>query len=125
MTPRRELMLHVMQRNADQLWNWTAYSASRSGSGYASPKTDEDWMNAESDALTIVELTKLLDTDEYRIDDADWPKLVANLRAAVQESATAAENKNFEGMLAVSDKIDEQCVACHMHYVPGIEVRPK
>ena len=125
MTPRRELMLHVMQRNAEQLWDWISYSANGGGAGYASPKTDDDWMNAESDALTLVELTKVLQTEDYRIDDPDWPKFVANLRSAAQESATAAESKNFEAMLAVSDKINAQCIACHMHYVPEIEVRPK
>ena len=125
-TPRRELMLHVMQRNAEQLWDWTVYSADAAEAGYsAAPKTDEDWMDAESDALTIVQMTKLLQTDEYRIDDAIWPQMVINLREAAQESATAAQKYEFDGMLAASDKINAQCVACHMHYVPEIEVRPR
>lgn len=123
--PLKELMGHVMQRNATQLWAWTAYVSDAQGDRYTSPRTEAEWLDAESDAMTMQVLINALLDPAYRVDD-EWPRHVETLAQAFAASADAAEHKNFAGMLKASDQINAACVACHMAYVPELEgVQPQ
>jgi hypothetical protein len=116
----KELMGHAMQRNATQLWAWTAYVSDSKGDRYTAPQTEAEWLDAESDALTMQVLAKALRDPAYRIDAA-WSGHVDVLAQAVEASANAAEHKNFADMLKAGDRINAACVACHMTYVPELE----
>lgn len=122
--PLKEFMGHVMQRNATQLWGWTAYISDEKGERYTKPDSDEEWEDAESDALAIVELGERLKIDERRIDE-NWDGYVNGVQQAARQSATAAEAHDFDGMLKSADALNESCVACHMHYVPELERKPE
>lgn len=122
--PLKEFMGHVLQRNAEQVWSWTTWISDKNGNRYTKPETEEDWTNAESDALTLQQLTYVLDNSHYRIQDDKWPSHVAGLRAASGESATAIARKDFDAMLVAADKITKQCYDCHVTYVPELEGLP-
>lgn len=115
-------MPHVMERNAEQLWAWTAFINDERGPHYTKPETDKDWVNAESDGLTMVQISYLLDSPGLAVDDPRWAPHVADFRAAVQASAKAAEAKDFGAMEQSAEKIDRACVACHRTFVPQIEL---
>jgi hypothetical protein len=122
--PIKEFMGHVMQRNAEQLWQWTALEASKDGERSGRPQTEEDWESAESDALTLQQLSYALEHSAYRIPDTEWDRHLVSFRAAASASADAAERKDFAGLQTAGDRINEQCVACHLTFKPELEAPP-
>lgn len=122
--PLPELMGHVMQRNAYQLWAWTALEADATGNHSGEPKTDEDWENAESDALTLRQLAVVLRGAPYRQEDPRWDKLAGDLEAAATASAQSAERKDLAGLTAAGEAINARCVACHRAFAPTLEEVP-
>lgn len=122
--PLPEFMGHVMQRNAEQLWAWTSTEVDAGGDHSGAPKTVEEWEQAESDALTLQQLTYTLQNAAFRPDDPRWDKLVGDLRAAASASAAAAEKKNLADFTAAGDQINARCVACHWAFAPQLETPP-
>lgn len=122
--PIKEFMGHVMQRNAVQLWEWTAFVTDEKGERFTKPVTEEEWEDAESDALTLQQLTYALEHSNYRIADDRWDINLAALRAATAASAKAAERKDFPALQRAGDLINERCVACHLTFAPEIEAPP-
>ena len=122
--PIKEFMGHVMQRNAEQLWQWTAEETDIHGDRSGKPVTQEDWESAESDALTLQQLSYALEHSAYRVPDPEWDRHLASFRAAASASADAAERKDFAALQTAGDRINEQCVACHLTFKPEIEAPP-
>ncbi len=122
--PLKELMGHVMQRNAEQLWSWSAEEVDASGTHSGQPKDEAAWENAESDALTVIELTYVLEKPSYRLPSADWHRYVARARAAAKASAKAAEAHDYPALQKAGDDLNAACVACHLHFVPELEKGP-
>jgi len=122
--PLPEFMGHVMQRNAEQLWGWTSVETDGAGTRTGEPKTAEQWEQAESDALTVQQLTYTLQNATFRPDDSRWDKLIGDLRAAATASADAAEHKDFAALTRAGDEINAKCVACHWAFAPQLETPP-
>jgi hypothetical protein len=122
--PIKEFMGHVMQRNAEQLWQWTAMESDIHGDRSSRPVTEEDWEGAESDALTLQQLSYALEHSAYRVADPAWDQHLASFRTAASASADAAERKDFAALQEAGDRINEQCVACHVTFKPEIEAPP-
>lgn len=120
----QEFMGHVMQRNAEQLWSWTALDISPAGDRWTKPVSDEDWENAESDSLTLHQLAYTLEHSDYRIDDPRWAEQLKGLRAAAEASARAAETKDFDGLVRGGEAVNTRCVECHLVFAPQLEVKP-
>lgn len=121
--PLKEFMAHVLQRNATQLWAWSAYVSDEHGDRYTSPANEAQWEDAESDALTVAELARSLMSDDRRLD-GDWDRYAGALREAAEESASAAEHHNLEALVAAGNTLADRCTACHLHYVPELEGAP-
>lgn len=122
--PFKEFMGHVVQRNAEQLWAWSAEEVDAQGSHSSRPANEQDWENAESDALTLVELTYLLEGPTYRWPATGWSQYVGRARAAASASAKAAEQHDYAGLQKAADQLNAACVACHLHFVPALESGP-
>ncbi|WP_461160283.1 hypothetical protein [Sphingobium sp. TomMM35A] len=122
--PINEFMRHVMQRNAEQLWQWTALEIGKDGEHSGKPVSDDDWENAESDALTLQQLSYALELSANSIPGTEWDKHLMSFRAAASASADAAERKDFAALQKAGDRIDEQCVACHLTFKPELEAPP-
>ena len=122
--PIKEFMGHVMQRNAEQLWQWTALETSKEGERSGKPLSEEDWENAESDALTLQQLSYALEHSAYRIPDAEWDKHLTSFRSAASASADAAERKDYTALEKAGNDLNDQCVACHLTFAPELEALP-
>ena len=122
--PLKEFMGHVMQRNAAQLWRWTAYEIDERGERSGKPVTDEEWEDAESDALTLQQLTFALQHSSLRVEDPRWDSHLAGLRAAATASADAAEKKDYPALEKAGNDVNDQCVACHLTFAPELETVP-
>lgn len=122
--PLPEMMGHVMQRNAVQLWAWTATEIDAVGTRSGEPRTAEEWEDAESDALTLRQLAITLRTPAYDPGDPRWGRLAADLQAAASASADAAERKDVSALIKAGEDINDRCVACHLTFAPQLEVKP-
>ncbi|HEX7874355.1 MAG TPA: hypothetical protein VF475_15690 [Sphingobium sp.] len=122
--PLNEFMGHVLQRNAEQLWTWTAWLIDEKGEHSGRPVTEQQWEEAESDALTIQQLTYTLQHSTIRIDDPRWDRHLEGLRAAATASADAAEHKDYDALERAGEAINDQCIACHMTFAPELETPP-
>lgn len=122
--PLTELMGHVMQRNAVQLWAWTETETDAAGTRSGEPRTAEQWEDAESDALTLRQLAQVLKAPTYDPGDPRWGRLASDLEAAASASAEAAERKDAAALLRAGEAINDRCVACHLVFAPQLEVKP-
>ena len=122
--PLKEFMGHVMQRNAEQLWAWSAEEMDATGVHSGKPADEAAWENAESDALTLTELTYVLESPSYRLPAKEWPRYVARARAAALASGKAAEAHDYPALQKAADDLNAACVACHLHFVPELEKGP-
>ncbi|MFT3966196.1 MAG: hypothetical protein QM690_09965 [Sphingobium sp.] len=122
--PLQEFMGHVLQRNAEQLWRWTAYEIDEKGERSGRPTNDHEWEDAESDALTIQQLTYVLEQSTLRPDDKRWDDHLEALRRAATASADAAERKDYEALEKAGNDLNDQCVACHLTFAPELETPP-
>lgn len=122
--PLKEFMGHVMQRNGEQLWAWSAEVEDAGGVHSGKPVDAAGWENAESDALTIVELTRVLDTPAYCNPASQWPGFVRRVRDAAAASARAAEAQDYAGLQKAADDLNAACVACHLRFAPELEKAP-
>lgn len=122
--PLKEFMAHVMQRNAEQLWTWSAEVEDAGGLHNGGPTDAVGWENAESDALTFVELTHVLETPAYRLPSPAWSGFVRRTRAAAAASAKAAEAHDYAGLQKSADDLNAACVACHLRFAPDLEKAP-
>ncbi|EHJ60223.1 hypothetical protein NSU_2813 [Novosphingobium pentaromativorans US6-1] len=117
----QELMAHVMQRNAIQMWNWQAFVSDGTGAHSTVPRTDEEWEDAESDALTVGELARTIQQAPYRVDDPMWSKKAQALQAAAAKVAKAAEVRDEDAFLAAGASVNDACVSCHYRFAPQLE----
>lgn len=122
--PLKEFMGHVMQRNAEQLWAWSAERVDAHGVHDGKPTGTAGWESAESDALTIVELTHALETPAYRLPSPAWPRYVRRARSAAAASAKAAEAQDYAALQIAADDLNAACVACHLRFAPDLEKAP-
>jgi hypothetical protein len=122
--PLKEFMAHIMQRNAEQLWAWTAESEDATGPHSGQPTSEAAWENAESDALTLTELTYTLQSPTYRLPAPGWTRHLAQARAAAQASAKAAQAHDYPALQKAADDLNSACVACHLRFAPDLEKAP-
>jgi len=122
--PLPELMGHVMQRNAVQLWAWTASETDAAGTHSGEPRDAQGWEDAESDALTLRQLAQVLKAPPYDPGDPRWGRLASDLEIAAGASADAAERKDVAALVRAGEAINDRCVACHLVFAPQLEAKP-
>jgi hypothetical protein len=124
--PLDDFMGHVVERNAEQLWAWSAEEIDATGTHSNRPVTDKDWEDAESDSLSLTELTYALEGSSVAAqNDPEWRPHIARLRAAANASAHAAERKDYIALQKASNAVNAACVSCHWRFAPALEVVPQ
>ena len=82
------------------------------------------WNAVENAALALSESANLLmipgrlcmNGKPMPLNRPDWPKFVAQLRAAGQAAYKAAQSKNMDNIIDVAATVTEACSACHDVY---------
>lgn len=123
--PMKEFMGHVMQFGGDSIWKWQGFVTDATGEHALSPKNDKEWLEAESGALTLAELTNILLLPGRRIDDPEWDKAVARVRDVALRSAEAAKNKDYDKFFEIGGELDGACESCHIKFVPNFQAPPE
>ena len=135
-------MGHVMEPNAENLWNSIETSITAKGIEEKQPRTKEDWETVRNYAITLVEGTNLLLIPNRRVtepgakppeggsdelppeqiearvkaDPVEWTKHVHQLQDVAMLSLKAVDAQDIKGMIDAGDKLDKTCGDCHKVY---------
>jgi hypothetical protein len=137
----KDIMLSVIDPEADVLWNSVATIVSASGTEEREPRTDEEWATLRRSAIQLVEATNLLrvpgrlvarpgeKSENPRIelqpetiqkmiaeDPAGWSALVDRLHDAAAPALKAIDARDVKGLFDAGDQMEHACEACHQRY---------
>lgn len=120
-----DYMTHLVQHAAFEIWKWQAYVSDENGSRSTEPKNDEEWEEAESSALTLVQLTFPLQESGLALEMDGWDTGVERLRDAAREAADAAERQDVAAWFETGDRLNTACIECHYSFAPHLESAPE
>jgi hypothetical protein len=138
-----DLMLGIIDTNADDLWESVATVSTEKGIEERQPRTPEEWKKVRFQALALIEGANLLMMEGrvvahpgQQLDepggqgdftpeqsqaavDASRSTFVAYARAlrdTAELMLKAIENQNPDGMLEAGGALDEACEQCHLKF---------
>ena len=120
-----EFMPHVMQYAGDGIWKRQGYVIDKDGEHSLFPKNDDDWLEAESAALALAEMTNVLLIPGRRVPDPKWDEAVLKVRSVALKAAAAAEKKDPDAWFAAGGELDEACDVCHVQFDPTFKGKPQ
>jgi len=137
----KDLMLDVIDTNADVVWLSVTTVASDKGLVETRPTTDEEWAKVKGAAVTLAEAANLLmipgrkvAPDDHKsevpgieLEGPEMDALIAkdpqafyqharDLYAAAMLAARAAEKKDADKVFEVGEAIEHACEGCHRAY---------
>ena len=146
----KDLMLNVIDTNADVVWLSVTTVASAEGLVETRPKTDEDWARVKAGAITLAEAANLLmipgrrvarpgeksEVPGVELEPEEMDALIAKdrqkfyeharaLHDAAMIAAQAAEKKDADKIFEIGEKIELACENCHRTYWYPNEVIPQ
>jgi hypothetical protein len=116
-----ELMAHVMQYSADNVWSKQGWIIDAGGVRPLFPKNEQEWEDAESASLTLAELSRILLQPNRRMDGATWDSAVEGVYRAALDAWKAAEKQDAPAFMNAGTQIDEACDNCHRRYMPNFK----
>ena len=84
---------------------------------YEPPNDDEQWVAVRKNAVMLVESGKLLMTSERARDNTTWMEMARELVVQAEATLKAAEARNADALLNVSDPLYLSCETCHERYL--------
>lgn len=148
----QDLMLHEIEPAAEGLWDSVSTTVSFDGVEEKMPRTEEEWFEARSRAITLMEATnllamkgrKILNPGQRMADEGVQGVLTAAevearfeanheqfvqfahvLHAASEQMLKAVDAKDVKGMLDAGEAIDEACESCHLTFWYPNQVIPE
>ena len=144
----KDLMLAVLDGNADTVWNSVSSVHTAQGTLETVPKTDEDWTRVRNAAITLAESANMLMIPGRRVarpgeksetpgvelepeqmdkliagDREGWNRHAVGLHDAAMEVVAAVEARNPDKVFEVGERIEIACEGCHKQYwYPNEEV---
>ena len=137
----KDLMMNVVDRQADVVWLSVTTVASDKGLVETRPKNDEEWAAVKAGAITLAEAANLLmvpgrrvarpgeksetpgvELEPEQMDELimkDRPAFYARARAlydAAMLAADAADRKDADKIFEVGESIEMACENCHRQY---------
>jgi len=91
--------------------------------GTKPPKTEKDWNDLQAQALTLAESGNLLMMGRRARDQGDWIKESQELVDVGAAAYKAALAKDLPAIVALNQRLNDACVACHQQYRPNYRRR--
>jgi hypothetical protein len=117
----KDLMEHVMERQADIVWGATGAIITAEGVEERKPKTEDDWVAVKAAAINLTETGNLLMIAPRAQDGDRWMESAQKMMAQGQRMIAAIDRKNTQEMFDVGSDLYDTCTNCHMHYMPAIK----
>jgi cytochrome c556 len=146
----KDLMLNVIDTNADVVWLSVTTVVSDEGLVETRPKNDDDWARVRAGAITLAEAANLLmipgrrvarpgeksEVPGVELEPEEMDALIAKDRNKFNEhakalynaamlAASAAEKKDADRIFEVGETIELACENCHREYWYPNEVIPQ
>jgi cytochrome c556 len=83
------------------------------------PKNDVDWNIVKNNAMTLAESGNLLMMPGRARDQDEWVKDSRWMIEVASKAYKAAQAKNMQGILDLSEDLANTCIKCHLKYRPG------
>ena len=137
----KELMLNVVDTNADVVWQSVTTTASAKGLIETKPANDAEWMRVRQGAVTLAEAANLLmipgrhvarpgeksETPGVELEPSEMEALINKDRPAFYKHARALydaamlavdaiDKKDPDKVFEVGESIDSACESCHKSY---------
>ena len=137
----KDLMLNVIDTNADVVWLSVTTVASEKGLVETRPTTDAEWARVKAGAVTLAEAANLLmipgrrvarpgeksETPGVELEPEEMDVLIAKdpqafyehakaLYNAAMLAANAADKKDADKVFEVGETIEHACENCHRNY---------
>ena len=137
----KDLMLNVIDTNADVVWLSVTTVASDKGLIETRPKNDAEWMRVRQGAVTLAEAANLLmipgrhvarpgeksETPGVELEPSEMEELINKDRPAFYKHAKALydaamlaveaiDKKDADRVFEVGENIDQACEQCHRNY---------
>jgi hypothetical protein len=146
----KDLMLGVIDTNADVVWNAVSFIHGAEGIVETRPKNDEEWATTRVAALALMEASNLLKMHPRKVaqaheksvvpgvelepaemeaniakDPAAWDRHAEDLYAAVRNVLGAIDAKDMNKVFELGATIEHACEGCHKAYWYPNEVLPE
>lgn len=109
-----EFMVHALDHSARDFWSGWEVISSESGDEERFPASPEEWKRVEDGAATVLLLTNVLATPDYRLEGADsWDGYVEVVADVARRARLAAANERADEMEDLGVELYEACSACH------------
>jgi hypothetical protein len=118
--PLDEFMGHVVEPQAEHIWDSVVTTVTLEGTDEKFPTTDEEWIAIENAAVTLAESGNLLMLEGRARDTGDWMTAAQEMIDSSILVLKAAEAKDVSGLLDSGGKVYNSCVLCHEKYRPGL-----
>jgi len=137
----KDLMLNVVDTNADVVWLSVTTTASEKGLVETRPKNDAEWMRVRQGAVTLAEAANLLmipgrhvarpgeksETPGVELEPSEMEELINKDRPAFYKHAKALydaamlavdaiDKRDADKVFEVGENIDHACENCHRNY---------
>jgi cytochrome c556 len=80
------------------------------------PKTDAEWAELQTKALTLAESANLLMMPGRARDQERWMADAKLMLDAGMAAFAAAKKKDVDALIGLNDAVYQSCVVCHQHY---------
>lgn len=115
-----DLMNHVIDFNAWNVWMAQGWIIDAGGIHELFPTDDAGWANAESAAFTLAESANaLLMPGRPRSADRDWVEFSHMLYDSAKKAQEMALARDKQGFFDAGGEIYQSCTSCHNRYLPG------
>jgi len=146
----KDLMLGVIDTNADVVWNAVSFIHGDQGIVETRPKSDEEWATTRAAALALMEASNLLKMHPRKVaqaheksvapgielepaemevsiarDPAAWDRYSEDLYIAVKNVLAVIEAKDADKVFELGERIEHACEGCHKAYWYPNEVIPE
>jgi hypothetical protein len=137
----KDIMVSIIDPEADVLWNSVATIISVTGTEEREPRTDEEWAAVRRSAIQLVEATNLLRIPGRQVarpgeksenpgielqpetmqkliaeDPATWMTLVNALHDAAVPALKAIDAKSAKELFDAGENLEKACESCHQQY---------
>lgn len=117
----QELMAHVIDYNAFEIWHRQGWVYNSEGVEELFPTDDAGWFAAESAAATLAELSNvlLLPSRIPQDNPDDWVRYAHELNRTALVAMEQAEAQDKEAFFDAGGDIYVVCSSCHREFVIG------
>ncbi len=116
----KTLMLALMERQADIVWESVSDTIVGNDVIEKRPQTDTEWQNVRNAAISVTEAGNLL-MIVPRAQDKGWMDASVKLIEQGERMIAAVDRKDPKAVFDVGSDLYDACVNCHMHYMPAIK----